>query len=115
MFAYLFIYHFPGLFKVEWEGDGLVGLAAKTFYCYDIDNPELDKHSSKGVSKTIKLTRDHFLSVLNTKKTIKCINRGFIFKNREMLTYAMNKDGLSYLYCKRKVLDDGISTTYLDI
>ena len=103
------------MFKVEWQGDGLVGLAAKTFYCYNIDDPKLDKRSSKGVSKNIQLTRDHFLSVLNSKRPLKCINRGFIFKNKEMLTYAMNKDGLTYLYYKRKVLDDGISTTYLDI
>ena len=115
LISMLFIVIFSGLFKIEWEGDGFVGLAAKTYYCYDINNPDLDKYSSKGVNKTIKLTREHYLSVLNSKEPVKSTNKGFIVKNRDMLTYAMHKDGLSYLYCKRKILDDGISTTYLDI
>ena len=111
----LFIISFPGLFKIEWQGDGFVGLAAKTYYCYDINNSDLDKYSSKGVNKTIKLTREHFLSVLKSRKPVRSTNKGFIMKNRDVVTYSMNKDGLSYLYCKRKILDDGISTTYLDI
>ena len=106
---------FSGLFKIEWEGDGYVGLAAKTYFGYNIENPHLDKYSSKGVNKSIKLSREHFLSVLNSKNSVRTTNKGFIFKNREVLTYSMQKDGLSYLYCKRKVLDDGITTTYLDI
>ena len=24
----------PGLFKVEWEGQGIVGLCSKTYYCF---------------------------------------------------------------------------------
>ena len=104
-----------GKFKVEWAGEGLIGLAPKTYYCYIISNPSGDKYSSKGINKTIKLTREHFLSVLNSKKPSTNINRGFIMKENQMLTYSMAKDGLSYLYCKRKVLNDGISTTYLDI
>ena len=86
---------FPGLFKIEWQGDGLVGLAAKTFYCYNISNPEHDKYSAKGVNRIIKLTRDHYLSVLKTQKPVQSTNKGFIMKNRELLTYSMNKDGLS--------------------
>ena len=109
------LYPFSGLFKIEWEGDGFIGLAAKTYFCYCIEDPHLNKYSSKGVNKSIELTREHFLSVLNTKQSVKSTNKGFIFKNRELLTYAMNKDGLSYLYCKRKVLEDGRTTTYLDI
>ena len=111
----IFIITLSGLFKIEWQGDGLIGLAAKTYYCYDINNPARDKHSSKGVNKTINLTRDHFLSVLNSKKPVQSTNKGFVMKNRDMVTYSMIKNGLTYLYCKRKVLDDGISTTYLDI
>ena len=59
--------------------------------------------------------REHFLSVLDTKKPSTSINRGFIMKENQVFTYSMAKDGLTYLYCKRKVLNDGISTTYLDI
>lgn len=42
-------------------------------------------------------------------------NRGFVFKNNTMTTYVMKREGLKYLYTKRKVLADGLSTTYLDI
>ena len=106
---------FSGLFKVEWEGDGFIGLAAKTYYCYNLTDPTQDKYSSKGVNRTLKLTRDHFLSVLQSKKPVQSTNRGFISRDRTVLTYSLSKDGLSYLYCKRKILEDGISTTYLDI
>lgn len=104
-----------GLFKIEWCGGGFIGLAAKTFYCFDNDKLENDKYSSKGLNKSIKISREHFLSVLNTKKALSHTNKGFIMKNNNMYTYEMDRAGLGYFYCKRKVLDDGISTTYLDI
>ena len=37
----------PGLFKVEWSGDGFVGLCSKTYYCFGAT----DKYSTKGLSK----------------------------------------------------------------
>ena len=104
-----------GLFKVEWEGDGFVGIAAKSYYCYNINDPTLDKYSSKGIKPTLKLSREHYLSVLRSKQPVQSTNRGFITKDHNVLTYALQKDGISYLYAKRKVLSDGISTTYLDI
>ena len=33
----------PGLFKVEWYGDGFVGLCSKTYYCFG----STDKYSTK--------------------------------------------------------------------
>ena len=59
----------PGLFKTEWSGDGFIGLSAKTYYCYDKSDPTQDKYSSKGLNKSIKLSREHFMNVLNTKKS----------------------------------------------
>ena len=106
---------FAGLFKVEWEGDAFVGLAAKTYYCADKENPKLNKYSSKGINKSVDLTKEDYLQVLLTKSASKQHNKGFLFKNRVMLTYKMQKEGLSYPYFKRKVLSDGISTTYLDL
>ena len=105
----------PGLFKTEWEGDGFIGLSAKTYYCYDKSDPTQDKYSSKGLNKSIKLSREHFKNVLNTKKSSSHKNKGFIMKDKFMYTYEMERSGLGYFYCKRKVLDDGVSTTYLDI
>ena len=46
----------PGLFKVEWEGDGIIiiiiiiiiSLCSKTYYCFEDGK---DKFSCKGVNK----------------------------------------------------------------
>ena len=37
----------PGLFKVEWEGDGIASLCSKTYYCWG----SKDQYSCKGVNK----------------------------------------------------------------
>ena len=105
----------PGLFKVEWSGSGFVGLAAKTYFCFDPDDNQKEKCSTKGINKAAQISIDHFRSVLQTKNSVSSTNRGFILKDNTMLSYAMERSGLSYFYCKRKVLEDGISTTYLDI
>ncbi len=44
-----------------------------------------------------------------------CSNKGFRVINNEMVTYIQQKKGLSYIYDKRKVLADGVSTMPLDI
>lgn len=106
---------FSGLFKEEWSGDGFVGLAAKTFYCFDKKNVDKDKCSAKGINKTINLSREHFLSVLKTKHSSSHTNKGFLMRNNHIYTYEMDRSGLGYFYCKRKVVDNGVSTTYLDI
>ena len=104
-----------GLFKIEWSGRGFVGLSAKTYFCFEPDGKQNQKCSSKGINKAAKLTSDHFRSVLTSKQSVNAVNRGFILKDNTMLSYNMEKQGLSYFYCKRKVLEDGISTTFLDI
>jgi len=103
-----------GLFKVEWEGKGFVGLSAKSYYCFS-DDPKKDKLSAKGINKSADISRQHFLSVKNTKCSISATNRGFLLKDNKMYTYEMDRKGLTYFYCKRKVLSDGVSTTFLDI
>ena len=35
----------PGLFKVEWEGQEIIGLCSKTYYCFGAT----DKFSCKGI------------------------------------------------------------------
>ena len=37
----------PGLFKVEWRGDGFIGLCSKTYYCFG----ETNKCTMKGLNK----------------------------------------------------------------
>ena len=42
-------------------------------------------------------------------------NTGFRLKDNSVYTYSQEKIGFNYFYCKRKVLEDGISTVPLDI
>ena len=39
----------------------------------------------------------------------------FVREGGKTLTYTQTKKGLEYFYAKRRVLDDGVSTTHLDI
>ena len=106
--------YLTGLFKLEWQGDGFVGLNAKTYYCYTEDSKG-DKYSSKGISRAFNISKDDYLQVFRTKSIPTQENKGFVYKNSKMYSYVMKKQGLSYVYCKRKILDDGMSTTYLDV
>ena len=42
-------------------------------------------------------------------------NAGFIRDGVETRTYIQTKKGLNYFYPKRQVLDEGVSTTHLNI
>ena len=103
----------PGLFKVEFEGVGMVALNSKTYYCWSDDNY---KYSSKGVSKsTTQFCKDDFVGVLKDNGTVHGTNKGFVLRENKMFSYAQARTGLTSLYAKRRVLDDGVSTTHLDI
>jgi hypothetical protein len=102
----------PGLFKVEWEGEGIVALCSKTYYCYG----RKDKLSCKGLSKhQNRFTKNKYLNVLKTKQSGSGKNRGFCVKNNTIYTYIQERAGLSYFYGKRKVMDDGISTLAMEV
>ena len=103
----------PGLFKVEWSGQGFVGLNSKTYYCW---GEEKDKYSCKGISKKNNtINKDKYLKVLKTGESESGENRGFRILNNKVLTYSQFRLGFSYFYAKRKVLADGITTIPLDI
>ena len=55
------------------------------------------------------------MSVLKTKKSISGTNRGFVKKDGMLRTYEQERAGLLYFYGKRKVDEDDVSTTALDI
>ena len=106
----------PGLFKVEWEGEGIIGLCSKTYYCFGAK----DKFSCKGVNKKCnEIDKDKYLNVLLTKQKSSGINRGLRVVNNSMYTctymYTQVHNAFSYFYPKRKVLEDGVSTLPLDI
>ena len=75
------------------------------------------KVSCKGTQKKRnELQKDHFKNVLDTKEPHRVENAGFIRgKDGVIKTYTQVKTGMGYFYAKRKVLDDGVSTTHLDI
>ena len=109
----------PGLFKLEYEGDGIVALCSKTYFCFtnNYNGEETNtKVATKGLSKNLNhLTKQKYLQVLESKTSGSGINRGFRSDGKTVFTYEQERASLSYLYIKRKVCDDGISTEPLDL
>ena len=104
----------PGLFKTEFEGVGMVALNSKTYCCWAADDTA--KCSRKGLSKsTNRLTKEAYLDVLRTGRSLAGTNKGFVLKDNSMYTYAQVRTGLTYNYAKRRVLEDGVSTVNIDL
>ena len=61
------------------------------------------------------MTPADYANVLLRKSVKPQINRGCVTKDGDMYSYIAKKDGLKHFYAKRKVLANGVSTTYLDI
>ena len=61
------------------------------------------------------IDKDKYLQVLQTQRPSSGINRGFRVVNNTVYTYNQERNGFSYFYPKRKVLDNGVSTEPLDI
>ena len=102
----------PVLFKEEWSGAGIIGLSSKTYYCFGA----YDKFSCKGVNKkTNDINKEKYLNVLLTKQSSAGLNKGFRVVNNSMYTYEQVRDGFSYFYPKRKVLEDKVTTMPLYI
>ena len=102
----------PGLFKVEWRGDGFIGLCSKTYYCFGAT----DKYSTKGLSKRHNdIDKDTFLTVLKNRRSGGGFNRGFRVRDSSVMTYIQERAALTYFYGKRKVLPDGLSTAPLEV
>ena len=83
----------PGLFKVEWEGTGMVGLCSKTYYGW---GEKMNKCSTKGIDKKHnQLNKKQFLEVLMTKQSTGGINVGFQVKDNTVYTYRQERNALS--------------------
>ena len=105
----------PGLFKEEYKGTGAVALNSKTYVCWD-SIKSTSKASFKGISKHLNvLTADVYKGVLQTQHRCTGINRGVVRKDRQMVTYKQSRAGITNYYAKRQVLEEGVSTTRLDI
>ena len=104
-----------GLFKVEFEGDGMVALAAKLYYVLGCENK--DKFSCKGVQKknnSYLLNYTNFKKVLDTHDICYVENSGMRYVNHQVVWYSQYKAGLSAKYNKRHILDDNVSTMPLE-
>ena len=102
----------PGLFKIEWCGDGFIGLCSKTYYCFGATN----KSTTKGRNKRQNdIDKDAFLAVLTNRRSGSGFNRGFRVRDSSMMTYIQERAALTYFYPKRKVLEDGLTTAPLDL
>ena len=104
----------PGLFKEEYEGDGMIALCSKSYYTWG----DKDKFSVKGVQ------RDRNRDILNKVEYKKCLvtetpltlqNKGFRYIDGTMKTYEQEKVGLTPTYVKGVVMHDGIHIHPLNI
>ena len=78
----------PGLFKVEWCGEGFIGLCSKTYYCFGVT----DKYSTKGLSKRHNdVDKDTFLTVLTNRQSGGGFNRGFF--NLKIISTDKDSEG----------------------
>lgn len=106
----------PGLFKLEWSGDGIIALCSKSYMCFDNDDETVNKVSTKGLSKRLNsIRKENFMKVLQTTEPVQGINRSFRMHEGGMYTTSQIKNGLSFFYGKRKVMDDSVSTEPTDM
>jgi hypothetical protein len=74
----------PGLFKVEYEGDGIIALASKMYYCF---GDQKDKFSSKGINqKQNEITKQRYLQALDGDESQVFNNKGFRVNHNQMMT-----------------------------
>ena len=82
-----------------------------------MDEKIITKTLCKGVQKKRnELVREDFLKIIENPLYEHLVeNAGFILNGVETRTYKQTKRGLNYWYVKRKILNDGVSSTHLDI
>jgi hypothetical protein len=119
----------PGLFKLEYSGDGIIALCSKTYFTSNLFEDSIYsendrrglgyggiKTATKALNKSQnKMTKEKFLNVLKTKTAGDGTNRGFRVMHNAVYTYTQQRSALSYFYTKRWVMDDGVSTQPLSI
>lgn len=103
----------PGLFKVEWKGDGMIAMNSKTYVGW---GPNSKKLSTKGLPKAINtIGTVDFKNILRDRRSVAGIVKSLKrMKDGTMSRVDVQRYGLTYLYCKRIVKDDGVSTMPYD-
>ena len=103
----------PGLMKEEASGEAIIALTSKT---YVLKSGDTHKFSCKGINKScVESPFQIYASVLDTKRSQEGTNRGFRAWGSTVFTYEQRRSSFSYNYSKRKVHDDGVNTSPLDI
>ena len=84
---------------------------------FDKNGKIITKTSCKGVQqRRNELFKKDFLDMIeNPCQSHTVENAGFIREGTDILSYTQRKKGLNYFYAKRIVLNDGVSTTHLNI
>jgi hypothetical protein len=103
----------PGLFKIEYEGEGMVALSSKTYHCWNDCSADGMKTSCKGIQKSKNkelMNRESYKTCLVNKTPNEATNSGFryIKGDHTMRTYEQHKVGLSPIYTKGVVMRDGV-------
>jgi len=99
----------PGLFKIEFTGIGAIALCSKAYYVWSNDK---FKNSSKGVQKCRALfNKEQYFKCLNLRQYIICNNMSFRKHNGVIKTYSQKKIGLTPIYTKGIVLNNGVTIT----
>jgi len=87
----------PGLFKIEFEGDGIVALCSKAYFVWG----SKCKYSCKESQKSrIGFIKEQYIQCLSLNQQINCTNVGFRKHNGQIKTYEQNKIGLTSIYTK---------------
>ncbi|XP_067945797.1 uncharacterized protein [Watersipora subatra] len=96
-----------GLFHLENVSEGIIALCSKSYYCFG----KQPKYSSKGISKRhTELKKEDYMDVLLARKIGMGTNKGIRSKNNSMFTYTQHRKGLNYMYGKRVVCADDVTT-----
>ena len=100
----------PGKFKIETVKDKTIALCSKMYCCSDMDEKNI-KLSCKGMQKNDNdISYNRFYNKLFNNTVDTAHNKGFRMYNGQMHTYNQNKIGLSSIYCKRRVDNNGLTT-----
>ena len=84
-----------------------MALNSKTYYCFGAT----DKFSCKGINRRLNnITREMYLDVLESGRSQSRTNIGFRYRRGRIYTYKQKRAGFSYVYVKRRVHEDGVST-----
>lgn len=102
-----------GVFKVEQTGNELIALCSKSYF---LKHETGHKLSCAGVNKdSLDNPYDKFLSVLHDQAKVHVENVGLRAICHRIYAYKQRKVALNFMYTKRLVMDDFVSTMPLDV